>query len=83
MKKVAVKIMEKRRICEMNDQTRVNREIAILKAIKHPNVIQLHEIIESESAIYMIMEYAPGGELFNYIVEKDRLTEAEAQKFFY
>jgi hypothetical protein len=29
------------------------------------------------------MEYAPGGELFNYIVEKDRLTEAEAQKFFY
>jgi len=83
MKKVAVKIMEKRRICEMNDQTRVNREIAILKAIKHPNVIQLHEIIESDSAIYMIMEYAPGGELFNYIVEKDRLTEAEAQKFFY
>ena len=75
--------MEKRRICEMNDQTRVNREIAILKAIKHPNVIQLHEIIESDSAIYMIMEYAPGGELFNYIVEKDRLTEAEAQKFFY
>jgi 5'-AMP-activated protein kinase catalytic alpha subunit len=67
----------------MNDIERVKREIQILKRIKHSNIIQLFEIIESKEAIYLIMEYAAGGELFNYIVEKNRLPEHEAAKFFY
>jgi 5'-AMP-activated protein kinase catalytic alpha subunit len=67
----------------MNDIERVNREIKILKRIKHPNIIQLYEIIESKTAIYLIMEYAAGGELFNYIVDKTRLPEPEAVKYFY
>jgi 5'-AMP-activated protein kinase catalytic alpha subunit len=67
----------------MNDIERVNREIKILKRIKHPNIIHLYEIIESKTAIYLIMEYAAGGELFNYIVDKTRLPEPEAAKYFY
>ena len=61
---------------------RITREIAILKKIKHPNLIQLYEIIESGKNIYLIMEYAPNGELFEYIVSKSKLPEKEAAKFY-
>jgi 5'-AMP-activated protein kinase, catalytic alpha subunit len=46
-----------------------------LKKVRHPNVIQLYEIIETEKELYMIMEYANGGELFDYIVRHTRLSE--------
>jgi 5'-AMP-activated protein kinase, catalytic alpha subunit len=65
------------------DNERVRREIRILEKIKHPNIVELYEIIETPIAIYMIMEYAAGGELFDYIVEKRRLPEPEAAKLFY
>lgn len=58
------------------------REIRILKGIRHSNVIKLYEIIETKSNIYLIMEYASGGELFDYIVQKDRLSEREGFKFY-
>ena len=54
---------------------RITREIKILKKVRHPNVIQLYEIIETEKELYMIMEYANGGELFDYIVRHTRLSE--------
>jgi serine/threonine protein kinase len=60
----------------------VIREIKILKGIRHSNVIKLYEIIETKSNIYLIMEYASGGELFDYIVQKDRLSEREGFKFY-
>lgn len=47
---------------------RVAREIHILKLIRHPHIIQLYEIIETPKQLYLIMEYASGGELFDYIV---------------
>lgn len=53
----------------MNDVERVAREIHILKMIRHPNIIQLYEIIETPKQLYLIMEYANGGELFDYIVK--------------
>lgn len=79
---VAVKILEKNRITDQADVERVIREIKILKGIRHPNVIKLYEIIETKSNIYLIMEYASGGELFDYIVQKDRLSEREGFKFY-
>ena len=51
------------------------REIKILKEIDHPNFVKLYEIIENKERIYLIMEYASGGELFDFIVSKDRLSE--------
>ena len=66
--KVAVKILEKDKISEVADVERVAREIHILKLIRHPNIIQLYEIIETKNQLYLIMEYASGGELFEYIV---------------
>ena len=66
----------------MADVERVAREIHILKLIRHPNIIQLYEIIETSKQLYLIMEYASGGELFDYIVAKGRVKENEACKFF-
>ena len=61
---------------------RITREIAILKKLKHPNLIHLYEIIESGKNIYLVMEYAPNGELFEYIVSRKRLAEKEAARFY-
>lgn len=80
--KVAIKILEKAKIKDQADADRVSREIKILKIVHHPNVIQLYEIIESTKQLYLIMEYANGGELFDYIVSKGRLKEDEATRFF-
>ena len=80
--KVAVKIFEKKKIAAAGDQERVSREIEILKRIKHQHIIRLYEIIESAETLYLIMEYAEGGELFEHIVTKKRLQEAEACKMF-
>ena len=82
-KKVAIKILEAKIIAKMSDTSRVAREIKILKEVKHRNIIQLYKIIETSYAIYMIMEYAEGGELFDYIVSKGRLGEKEAAFFYY
>lgn len=60
----------------------VRREIKILRLFMHPHIIRLYEIIETQSDIFVIMEYVKSGELFDYIVEKGRLLEAEARRFF-
>ncbi|CAD8190946.1 unnamed protein product [Paramecium octaurelia] len=80
--KVAIKILEKERIVEVADVERVSREIHILKLIRHKHVIQLYEIIETPKHIFIVMEFANGGELFEYIVKHQRLQEIEACKFY-
>ena len=80
--KVAIKILEKTKIAKMSDVGRVAREIKILQETKHENIVQIYEIIETNFAIYMIMECAEGGELFDYIVKKGRLSEKEGAYFF-
>lgn len=81
--RVAVKILEKERIVEVADVERVAREVHILKLIRHPHIVQLYEIIETRRQLYLIMEYASGGELFDYIVAKGRVPELEACRFFH
>ena len=80
--KVAVKILEKEKITEEEDVERISREIKILKLIRHPHIIQLYEIIETPKQLYLITEYANGGELFDHIVASSRLKEKEACKYF-
>ncbi|CDW85359.1 protein kinase domain containing protein [Stylonychia lemnae] len=80
--KVAIKILEKDKIKDQSDVERVTREIHILKIVRHPNVIQLYEIIETSRQLFLIMEYASGGELFDFIVKRKRLQETDACKFF-
>ncbi|CAI2376707.1 unnamed protein product [Moneuplotes crassus] len=80
--KVAVKILEKDRISDVADVERVSREIHILKLTRHHNIIQLYEIIETKKLLYLIMEYADGGELFDYIVNSSKIDEREACHIF-
>ena len=81
--KVAIKILEKNRIVEKDDEIRVKREFDMLAQFNHPNVILVAEIFESEDSFYSVMEYCEGGELFNYIVKKNRLNEDESAFFFF
>jgi 5'-AMP-activated protein kinase, catalytic alpha subunit len=67
--KVAVKVLEKSKIKDKKDVERISREIKILKKLHHPNVVQIYEIIETEKDLYLVMEYASGGELFELIVQ--------------
>ncbi|XP_070024307.1 SNF1-related protein kinase catalytic subunit alpha KIN10-like isoform X2 [Nicotiana sylvestris] len=80
--KVAVKILNRRKIRNMDMEEKVRREIKILRLFMHPHIIRLYEVIETPSDIYVVMEYVKSGELFDYIVEKGRLQEDEARNFF-
>ena len=81
--KVAVKIMDKAQIfSEPLNLNRIRREIAILKIVRHKNIIKLYELMETPNKIYLVMEYCNGGELFDYIVSKQHLTERQACRFF-
>ena len=81
--KVAVKIMDKEQIfAEPLNLNRIQREIAILKIVRHKNIIKLYELMETPEKIYIVMEYCNGGELFDYIVSKQHLTERQACRFF-
>ena len=81
--KVAIKIMDKKQILsdELNKE-RVLSEISILKIVRHNNIIKLYEMMETPQKIYLVMEYCDGGELFDYIVSKQHLSEKQACVFF-
>jgi 5'-AMP-activated protein kinase catalytic alpha subunit len=81
--KVAVKILNRSKIKAMpRMDEKIQREIQMLKLLRHPHIIKLYEVIETSSDIFMIMEYVSGGELFDYIVSHGRLSEDEARRFF-
>ncbi|EYU44141.1 hypothetical protein ABFS82_08G026200 [Erythranthe guttata] len=80
--KVAVKILNRKKIKNMDMEEKVRREIKILRLFMHPHIIRLYEVVETQSDIYVVMEYVKSGELFDYIVEKGRLQEEEARVFF-
>jgi serine/threonine protein kinase len=79
--KVAMKIINRRKIQHMDMTSRVKREIQYLKVLRHPHIIKLYEVITTSTDIIMVIEYA-GQELFEYIVNKGRMEEGEARRFF-
>ncbi|RKF56128.1 putative serine threonine protein kinase [Golovinomyces cichoracearum] len=61
---------------------KIYREIAILREISHPNIVRLHEMVETEKQIGIILEYASGGELFDYILNHRYLKDNSARRLF-
>ncbi|KAF7134281.1 hypothetical protein RHSIM_Rhsim08G0151900 [Rhododendron simsii] len=80
--KVAIKILNRRKMKSPDMEEKVRREIKICRLFVHPHIIRLYEVIETPTDIYVVMEYVKSGELFDYIVEKGRLQEDEARSFF-
>ncbi|CAL9149572.1 unnamed protein product [Musa hybrid cultivar] len=78
----AVKILDRSRVQSLNFSDQIKREIGTLKLLKHPSVVRLHEVSASKTKIYMVLEYVNGGELFDKIALKGRLSEREGRKLF-
>jgi len=78
--KVAIKIMDKTLLGD--DLHRVTLELQALRSFSHNNICQLYQVMETDTHFFLVMEYCSGGELFDHIVEKNRLTESESRTFF-
>ncbi|XP_028758875.1 CBL-interacting serine/threonine-protein kinase 3-like isoform X2 [Neltuma alba] len=79
---VAIKILEKEKVLKHKMAEQIRREIATMKLIKHPNVVRLYEVMGSRTKIYIVLEFATGGELFDKIVNHGRMSEKEARTYF-
>ncbi|KAI3897469.1 hypothetical protein MKW92_032817 [Papaver armeniacum] len=79
---VAIKILDKNKVLRHEMIQMIKREISTMKMIKHPNVIQLHEVMASKTKVYIVLEYVNGRELFDKIAHRGKLKEDEARSYF-
>ncbi|XP_067029484.1 MAP/microtubule affinity-regulating kinase 3-like isoform X14 [Acropora muricata] len=80
-KEVAIKIIDKTQLNPSSLQ-KLFREVRIMKFLDHPNIVKLYEVIETDKTLYLVMEYASGGEVFDYLVAHGRMKEKEARAKF-
>ncbi|XP_010494733.1 PREDICTED: CBL-interacting serine/threonine-protein kinase 20-like [Camelina sativa] len=78
---VAIKVIDKHKIVKVGLIDQIKREISVMRLLRHPNVVFLHEVMASKTKIYFAMEYVKGGELFDK-VSKGKLKEDTARKYF-
>ncbi|XP_071875837.1 nuak family kinase 1 isoform X3 [Bombus fervidus] len=79
---VAIKTIKKCKIETEADLIRIRREIQIMSSVQHPNIIHIYEVFENREKMVLVMEYAAGGELYDYLSERKVLTEHEARRIF-
>ncbi|XP_038823085.1 MAP/microtubule affinity-regulating kinase 3-like isoform X8 [Salvelinus namaycush] len=80
-REVAIKIIDKTQL-NPNSLQKLFREVRIMKILNHPNIVKLFEVIETERTLYLVMEYASRGEVFDYLVAHGRMKEKEARAKF-
>ncbi|KAK9677313.1 hypothetical protein RND81_11G135700 [Saponaria officinalis] len=78
---VAIKIVSKDQVKKAGMMEQIEREISVMRLVRHPNVVELKEVMASKGRIYFVMEYVKGGELFTKI-SRGRLKEQFARKYF-
>ncbi|OVA02095.1 Protein kinase domain [Macleaya cordata] len=78
---VAIKMINKEKVLRIGMIDQIKREISVMRRVRHPNVVELYEVMASKTKIYFSMEYVKGGELFNKVV-KGKLKEDVARKYF-
>ncbi|KAL3887299.1 hypothetical protein ACJMK2_027241 [Sinanodonta woodiana] len=79
--KVAIKIIDKTQLDDENLQ-KIFREIEVMKLLRHPHIIRLYQVMETERMLYLVTEYASGGEIFDHLVAHGRMNEKDARKKF-
>lgn len=79
---VAIKLIRREKLDSASRMAKVHREIAILKRLDHPHIVKLHEMLETSTTIGMVLEYASGGELFDYILQQRFLIDDKARRLF-
>ncbi|XP_011404771.1 PREDICTED: serine/threonine-protein kinase SIK3-like [Amphimedon queenslandica] len=79
--KVAIKIIDKSRLDKENLK-KVQREVEIMKQLDHPHIIKLYQVMNTTQWLYLVTEYASGGEIFDYLIQHRKMTESEARKKF-
>ncbi|GFP89579.1 cbl-interacting serine/threonine-protein kinase 8 [Phtheirospermum japonicum] len=77
-----MKVLDRSTIIKHKMVDQIKREISIMKRVRHPYVVRLHEVIASRTKIYIILEFITGGELFDKIVHHGRLSESESRRYF-
>lgn len=81
--KVAIKLIRRDSLGSNPSRLpKIHREISILRGLSHPNIVRLHEMVETERHIGIILEYASGGELFDYILNHRYLKDPSARRLF-
>jgi len=83
--KVAIKIVDKEKINEVNPHLlqKIEREIVLMKLLNHRNILKLYEVYETSKYLFLILEYAEGGELFEYLVTQGGLPLDQSLDYFY
>eukprot|EP00123_Amoebidium_parasiticum_P012882 comp21633_c0_seq1/m.30373 comp21633_c0_seq1/g.30373 ORF comp21633_c0_seq1/g.30373 comp21633_c0_seq1/m.30373 type:complete len:764 (-) comp21633_c0_seq1:333-2624(-) len=79
---VAIKMIDKSKVdgCSLK---KIFREVQIMKLLDHPHVIRLYQVMETSRMLYLVMEYAQGGEIFDHLVAHGRMKEVEARRKFH
>ncbi|KAF5737279.1 CBL-interacting protein kinase 2-like isoform X1 [Tripterygium wilfordii] len=78
---VAIKMIDKEKVLRVGMIDQIKREISVMRLVRHPNVVELYEVMATKTKIYFVMEYVKGGELFNKVA-KGKLNEDVARKYF-
>ncbi|KAK8552658.1 hypothetical protein V6N13_121043 [Hibiscus sabdariffa] len=78
---VAIKVIDKEKVLKVGMIDQTKREVSGMSLVKHPNILELYEVMASKNKIYFVMEYAKGGELFMEL-SKGKLREDVARKYF-
>jgi serine/threonine protein kinase len=77
----ALKQIEKAQLNTPKLRELIESEVRILSGIDHPNILHLHELLETSSSFYLVLDYCPGGDLFTYVHRNKGLGEDEAVYF--
>lgn len=79
--KVALKILEKRRL-DLQTQKMLSREIANMESLYHPNLLPLYEVVETQSRLYLVLEFAGNGDLHTRISTAGKISDQESKIVF-
>ncbi|RCH77764.1 hypothetical protein CU098_004956, partial [Rhizopus stolonifer] len=81
--RVAIKMISRSHLLSSSTTSKsVQRELAVLQLLHHPNLVDLYQVLQDSSYVYFVMEYLEGGELFHYLAKRGRLDESEARLLF-